>query len=154
MKKVLVIYNGTPQVYDVDTERSAEFIATSLGVTDPSLYAEFDSADLDPACCNFPGAFTLSDGVVGFDLDVAKDSAVTNLKAQASAEQQAAMDGYSLEALSAQSALAKSSRILEIQAVIDNVNALSTALQSKIAAVSAATTIGELEAAINPNDED
>lgn len=129
---------------------TAEEVAESFGVTDPALYAEFESTDFDPACYNFSSAFTLIAGVVGFDLPTAKTQASSTAKTQTATEQQSALVGYIPEVLASQAILPELSRTPEIQAVLEAVNDLNTTLQANLAAIAAATTIDEVNNVVNP----
>jgi hypothetical protein len=151
MQKVLVLIPNTPnQVYDILSGQTAESIAAGSGVTDPSLYQEFAESDFDPACYNFPSAFTLSEGVVGFDLPAAKIQATSQEKSKFATEEQAATEGYSANQLASQSSLAEIDRLPEIQLVLDAVNVLATELSANLTAIAAATTIDEVNNIVNP----
>ena len=144
MNKVLVVLFGSPQLYDILPGQTAESIAAASGVTDPALYAAFDSADFDAACYNFPGAFTLSEGVVGFELATAKVSASVSEKSKFTNLEVTATDGYSSSTLSSQASLPKSDRLPEIQAVLDSVNTLAVELSANLAAIAASNSVTEV----------
>ena len=147
---VFVDANGIACIYDVGPGQTAASQAATVGVTDPDFYAEFESTDFDPACYNFPNAFTLVGGVVGFDLPTAKESASTQAKSETSSQQQTVLAGYTSEVIAAQATLPELSRTPEIQASIEAVNDLNTALQSELAAIAAATDINEVNNVVNP----
>jgi hypothetical protein len=151
MQRVLVVVpNVGNQIYDIPVGRTAQSVAAGSGVTDPSLYQEFADTDFDPACYNFPSAFTLTAGVVGFDLPAAKVSASNQAKVETSTQQQAALDGYTPEAIAGQASLVVGSRIPAIQAVIVATNTLSDTLTTNLSAIVAATTIDEVNNIVNP----
>jgi hypothetical protein len=141
MNKVLVIYDGTTQVYSVDEDRSAQFIAESLNVTDPAFYQEFPESDFDPACYSFPSGFSLASGIVSYNLASAKVAAKSAVKSQHEATEAAVTSGYSDTAIAAQSGLAEGDRLPEIQAVISEVNFLAYQLSDNLAKIDAASDI-------------
>ena len=150
-QKVLVVTAASGnQIYDILAGQTAASIAANGGVTDPALYQEFADTDFDPACYNFPSAFTLVEGVVGFGLPTAKVSASNLAKSETSTQQQAALAGYTSEVLAAQATLPELSRTPEIQAAIVAVNDLNTTLQANLTAIAAATTIDEVNNVVNP----
>jgi hypothetical protein len=153
MNKVIVTISAGPQIYTPDPGQTPAQVAAGCGVTDPALYAEFDSADFDAECYNFISAFSLSAGTVSFDLSVAKDLACNQEKARIAELESSAANGYSASQLAAQSALAKSSRVPEVQSAIEALNALATELSTNIAAITAATTIAEVDAIVNPSTD-
>ena len=144
MNKVIVINDGESNVYDIVAPATAESIAALSGVTDPSLYQEFPESDFDEACYNYPAAFTLSAGVVGFSLDAAKERASQLEKQRFNTAETAATVGFSPNQLASQAALPEASRLPEMQAVIDAVNVLAVELSTNLAAIAAATTIDEV----------
>jgi hypothetical protein len=150
MNKVLVIYDGTTQVYSVDEDRSAQFIAESLNVTDPAFYQEFPESDFDGACYNFSGAFTLVNGVVSFDLSKAKQIAEVIVNAQSNEAASKALEGLSYDVYVAQCSLPAEQRIAKYQAAIDANNALAIETENREQAVYAASTIQEVNAIVYP----
>jgi hypothetical protein len=151
MNKVLVLIGGVqPSIYTVFPPSTAEDVAAASGVTDPALYQEFADTDFDPACYNFPGAFTLTAGVVGFELPVAKTQASAQVKTQYSTLEQDATQGYSANQLASQSSLAEIDRLPDIQVVLDAINVLAVELSTKLAAIDAATDINEVNNVANP----
>ena len=150
MNKVIVIVNEYPQIYSIPDGQTAQEVAESCGVTDPALYQEFAESDFDAACYDFPSAFTLSGGVVGFELLTAKVSATAGVKFQTATAQGEALAGYTSEVLAAQATLPELSRTPEIQASIAAVNDLNTTLQANLTAIAAATTIDEVNNVVNP----
>jgi len=150
MNKVLVLFQGTSLIYSVSEELSAQQIANSLGITDPSFYAEFAESDFDSACYSFPGAFTLVAGVVGFDLANAKQLAELTVNAQSNEAAKATLAGLSYDVYVAQASLPAEQRIAKYQAAIDanNANALET--EQREQAIYAATTIDQVYAIVYP----
>jgi hypothetical protein len=150
MNKVIVIYNASSQIYSVDAEHSAEFIANSLGVTNPALYQEFAESDFEAACYSFTGAFTLADGVVGFDLAKAKQLADSIVNTQSNEAAKKTLEGLSYDVYVAQASLPAEQRIAKYQAAIDanNANALET--EQREQAIYAATTIDQVYAIVYP----
>ena len=148
MQKVIVILNGASQVCPLLSGQTAESIAASYGVTDPALYQEFAESDFDSACYSFSGAFTLVAGVVGFDLDKAKQLADSIVNAQSNEAAKATLAGLSYDVYIAQASLPAEQRIVKYQAAIDanNANALET--EQREQAVYAATTIEEVNAIV------
>ena len=148
--KIFLSFSGYPNVLDLPPGQTASEFAGSFGITDPADYQEFPESDFDSACYNFPSAFTLTAGVVGFDLPTAKVSAGNQAKSETSTEQQAALEGYTPEVLAAQATLPELSRTPEIQASIVEVNDLNTTLKANLTAIAAATTIDEVNNIVNP----
>ena len=147
MNYVVILPSGfDTQVIPISYNQTAQSIALQSGVTDPSLYQEFPESDFDAACYNFPGAFTLTAGVVGFDLPEAKILA----QRTASVVQAAALSGYTAEVLASQATLAEVDRIPAIQTAISSVNVLAVSLQAQLDAIDAATTIDEVNNIVNP----
>jgi len=145
-----IILTSSTLVFTLGGDQTAESVALSFGITDPALYQEFPESDFDAASYNFPGAFTLVAGVVGFDLPTAKGNANTQVKIRTVTEQQAALEGYTSEVLASQAILPEPSRTPEIQVVLEAVNDLNTASQSELTAIAAATTIDEINNIVNP----
>ena len=150
MNTAIIVVDSGNLFYTLSPGFTAESLALSYGITDPALYAEFESTDFDPACYNFSTAFTLVGGVVGFDLPTAKVTASNQAKSETSTQQQTVLAGYTSEVLAAQATLPELSRTPEIQASIVAVNDLNTALQSELAAIAAATDINEVNNVVNP----
>ena len=150
MNKVIVISNGSPQVYDLNPEFTPQQIAAASGVTDPALYQQFNESDFEAACYSFPGAFTLADGVVGFDLAKAKQIAESIVNQQSNEAAKAALSGLSYDVYVAQASLPAEQRIAKYQAAIDanNANALET--EQREQAIYAATTIDQVYAVVYP----
>jgi len=150
MNKVIVIINGSPQVYSPNPGQTAESVAAASGVTDPALYQEFAESDFDSACYSFPGAFTLVAGVVGFDLAKAKQLAELTVNNQSNEAAKATLAGLSYDVYVAQASLPAEQRIAKYQAAIDanNANALET--EQREQAIYAATTIDQVYAIVYP----
>jgi hypothetical protein len=149
MNKAIILYFG-PQVYSLVSDQTAASIAASFGIADPALYQEFAESDFDAACYNFPPAFTLTAGVVGFDLTTAKSLASDQEKTKFATLETNATTGYSTNQLSSQASLAEIDRLPEIQAVLNAVNTLAVELSSNLAAIDAATDINEVNNVVNP----
>jgi hypothetical protein len=142
MNKVIVITeDNRVGIYDILSPKTAESIAAQSGVTDPDLYQEFAESDFDLACYNFPSGFSLSDGVVSYNLAPAKEAASTIVKTNYATQEQAVTADYSDTAIAAQSGLAEGERIPEIQAVISEVNFLAYQLSDDLAKIDAASDI-------------
>jgi hypothetical protein len=151
MKKVVVIYAGT-QVYDLLGDTTATEAASSVGVTDPSLYSEFDEIDFNAACYNFPGAFILANGVVNFDLVKAKQIAEVTVNSQSNEAAKKTLEGLSYDVYVAQSALPAEQRIVKYQTAIDANNAIALETEQREQAIYAATTIDEVNAIVYPSE--
>jgi hypothetical protein len=149
MNKAIISYEGS-QVYTVPEGQSAQSIAAAFGITDPALYAEFDSADFDEACYGWSNAFTLVNGVVGFDLDAAKGFAEVTVNNQSNEQAKAILAGLSYDVYIAQSSLPKEQRIAKYQAAIDANNALAIETENREQAIYAASTIEEVNAIVYP----
>ena len=149
MEKVLVIA-GSPRVYDLPPGMTAAEVAAGTGITDPALYQEFAESDFDPACYNFISAFTLSEGVVGFDLIKAKQLADGIVNAQSNEAAKKTLAGLSYDVYVAQSALPAGERIAKYQAAIDANNAIALETEQREQAIYAATTIEEVNAIVFP----
>jgi hypothetical protein len=137
-------------VYPVPDGQTPEEVALYWDPEGTDPYAGFFYSDFDPACYNFPTAFTLTGGVVGFDLTAAKGVATSQEKVNYATLEQEATEGYSTNQLSSQASLASGSRLPEIQAVLDAVNVLAVDLSANLAAIDAATTIDEVNNVVNP----
>jgi hypothetical protein len=150
MNSLLVIVYGNPSPFTDLNGQTPQSILDQLGVTDPALYAEFDSADFDPACYNFPPAFTLANGVVGFDLAKAKQLAESIVNQQSNEAAKKTLEGLSYDVYIAQSALPAEQRIVKYQAAIDANNAIALETEQREQAIYAATTIEEVNAIVYP----
>lgn len=150
MNFFLVVFNGSNQIGELPPNRSIENVALSYGVTDPSLYAEFDSADFDAACYNFSGAFTLSGSVVGFDLAKAKEIGDLLINQQSNAAARKTLEGLSYDVYVAQSTLPADQRIAKYQAAIDANNALAIETENREQALYSASSIQEVNAIVYP----
>jgi hypothetical protein len=142
MNKVIVIESsGATNVYDVLPPRTSASIALSNGVSDPEFYQEVPASDFDAACYSFPSAFSLADGIVSFDLAVAKSLGAAIVKAQHATTEQSVTAGYSDVAIASQSGLPEGERLPEIQAVISEVNFLAYQLSDNLANIDSASDI-------------
>jgi hypothetical protein len=150
MQKVIVILNGASQVCPLLSGQTAESIAAGYGVTDPALYQEFAESDFDEVCYSFSNAFTLSNGVVGFDLATAKSIGDNIINQQSNEAAKATLAGLSYDVYVAQCALPVEQRVVKYQAAIDanNANALET--EQREQAIYAATTIDQVYAIVYP----
>jgi len=147
--KVYVNFSGG-QVFDIPLDQTAAQVAASCGITDPALYQEFAESDFDAACYLYPNAFSLSGGVVSFNLPIVKTQASSTVKFQYSTLEQDATAGYSANQLASQSSLAVIGRLPDVQIVLDAVNVLAVELSTKLAAIAAATDINEVNNIVNP----
>ena len=150
MNKVIVIVSGYPQIYLIAGGQTAESIANSCGVVDTALYQEFAESDFDAACYSFPGAFTLSEGVVSFDLAKAKQTAELAVNNQSNEAAKANMSGLSYDVYVAQASLPAEQRIVKYQAAIDANNANAVETEQREQAIYAATNIDEVYAIVYP----
>lgn len=150
MNSLFVSVSGNPYLFTDLTSQTPEQILNQLGVTDPSQYAEFNSADFDPACYAYSGAFTLVDGVVGFDLDTAKSIGESIVNQQSNEQAKKNLEGLSYDVYVAQCSIPAEQRIVKYQAAIDANNALAVETENREQAVYAATTIQEVNAIVYP----
>jgi hypothetical protein len=150
MNKIIIVTSFGAQVLDLSEGSSASLVASQSGVTDPALYQEFAESDFDSACYNFPQAFSLTGGVVSFDLTAAKSIASSQEKGKFTTLEDGATTGYSANQLASQGSLAEVDRLPEIQLVLDAVNTLAVELSANLAAIDAATTIDEVNNIVNP----
>ena len=150
MNYLIVLTDFSSQIVQEFNGLTPEQIAYGFGVTDSSLYAEFDSADFDAACYNFPDAFTLVAGVVGFDLVKAKQLAEVTVNSQSNEASKKTLEGLSYDVYIAQSSLPVEQRIVKYQAAIDANNAIALETEQREQAVYAATTIEEVNAIVYP----
>ena len=151
VQKVLVVTaTSGNQIYTILAGQTAQSIAANGGVTDPALYQQFNESDFEAACYSFSGAFTLAEGVVGFDLAKAKQLAELTVNAQSNQTAQTTMSGLSYDVYVAQASLPAEQRIAKYQAAIDanNANALET--EQREQAIYAATTIDQVYAIVYP----
>ncbi len=148
--KVFVDANSVNCLYDVAPGQTAESLAATVGVTDPEFYREFSDSDFDAACYNFPSAFTLVGGVLGFDLVKAKQIAEVIVNSQSNEAASKALEGLSYDVYVAQSTLPAEQRIAKYQAAIDANNAIALETEQREQAIYAATTIEEVNAIVYP----
>jgi len=149
MQKAIILFLGV-QIYSLEAGQTAEQVAAASGITDPALYQEFAESDFDSACYSFSGAFTLVAGVVGFDLDKAKQIAEIIVNAQSNEAAKATLSGLSYDVYVAQVSLPAEQRIVKYQAVMDANNALAIETENREQAIAAATTIDEINNIVNP----
>jgi hypothetical protein len=149
MKKAIVLFNGS-QIYNLGPDLTAGQIAAGFGITNPSLYSEFDSEEFDASCYNFPSAFTLAEEVVGFDLAKAKQIAEGIVNAQSNETAKKTLEGLSYDVYVAQCALPPEQRVVKYQAAIDANNAIALETEQREQAIYAATTIEEVNAVVYP----
>jgi hypothetical protein len=151
MSKLFLLLNFSPVILDLPSSgMSAEQLAASFGVTDPALYQEFAELDFDAVCYNYPSAFTLANGVVGFDLSKAKQIADGIVNAQSNEAAKKTLEGLSYDVYIAQSALPAEQRIVKYQTAIDANNAIALETEQREQAIYAATTIDEVNAIVYP----
>jgi hypothetical protein len=142
----------TNSVYIISENYTAAETAESLGFS-LSECAVFLSSDFDAACYYFTGAFTLINGVVGFDLATAKSIAESIVNQQSNEAAKETLSGLSYNVYIAQASLPAEQRIAKYQAAIDanNANALET--EQREQAVYAATTLDQVYAIVYPAQE-
>ena len=150
MKKVIIVLPYSNQVYDILEGQTAESVAFTGGITDPALYQEFAESDFDEACYSFTGAFTLTNGVVSFSLDAAKQIAEVTVNDQSNEAAKKTLEGLSYDVYVAQSTLPADQRIVKYQAAIDANNAIALETEQREQAIYAATTIEEVNAIVYP----
>ncbi len=150
MNKVIVIISAGPQIYTPNPGQTAEQVAAGCGVTGPSLYAEFAESDFNAACYNFPGAFSLDNGIASFDLTKAKQIADSIVNTQSNEAAKATLAGLSYDVYIAQSSLPVEQRIAKYQTAIDANNAIALETEQREQAIYAATTIEEVNAIVYP----
>ncbi len=149
MQKAIILFFGA-KIYTLEPGQTAGQVAALSGITDPSLYAEFAESDFDPACYNFPSAFTLSNGVVGFDLAKAKQIAESIVNTQSNDAAKATLANLSYDVYMAQCALPVEQRVAKYQAAIDANNAIALETEQREQAIYAAETIEEVNAIVYP----
>ncbi len=151
VQKVIVVtpFSGN-QVYTILSGQTAQSVALASGVTDPALYQQFPESDFDGACYNFPGAFTLVGGIVGFDLTKAKQIAEVAVNTQSNDAAKKTLEGLSYDVYVAQCALPPEQRTVKYQAAIDANNAIALETEQREQAIYAATTIQEVNAIVYP----
>jgi hypothetical protein len=150
MTKVIVLHLGS-QIFDLNPGQTPQSIAAGCGVTDPALYQEFAESDFDSACYSYSGSFTLSEGVVGFDLSTAKSIGDAIINQQSNEAAKATLAGLSYDVYVAQSSLPAEQRIVKYQAAIDANNAIALETEQREQAIYAATTIEEVNAIVYPD---
>jgi len=150
MQYIIVILSGIPVLYVLGPGQTASGVAAASGVTDPALYQQFNESDFDSACYSFPGAFTLSEGVVGFDLAKAKQLAELTVNNQSNEAAKKTLEGLSYDVYVAQASLPAEQRIVKYQAAIDANNAIALETEQRAQAIYAATTIDQVYAIVYP----
>jgi hypothetical protein len=150
MDLVIVVQSYGTYVYTLPPELTPEQAAAGMGVTDPDLYLGFDSSEFTAGYYRWPSCFTLSAGVISFDLAAAKLIADKLLKQQSVATQTELLDGYTAEQIAAQAALPSPSRDVRFQTVINDLNVESAATLQKQVDAAAATTVDDLNAIVFP----
>jgi hypothetical protein len=148
--KIILLFNGFPNVLDLPAGQTAVEFAESFGITDPALYQEFPASDFDAACYSFPPAFTLAAGVVSFSLDTAKQIGDGIINQQSNEQAKKNLEGLSYDVYVAQCSLPSEQRIAKYQAAIDANNALAIETENREQAVYAASTIEEVNAIVYP----
>lgn len=147
MENLIICPNNV--VYQVPNPGGAEQVATSLGYS-LSECVQFLYSDFDPACYSFPQAFTLTAGVVGFDLGTAKQLAELTVNAQSNEQAKKTLEGLSYDVYVAQASLPAEQRIVKYQDAIDANNALAIETENREQAIYAASTIEEVNAIVYP----
>ena len=128
--------------------------AAQLGLA-PADWAAFDPDTQPAGTISFVQCLEIVNNLpepntVAMNLAGAKASAVQQEKTKYAQRQREVLEGYSTEAVVGQASLAIGSRIPAIQAVIVAINALSDTLAANLAAIAAATTVGEVNNIVNP----
>jgi hypothetical protein len=141
--------NGTAAYASATAEQEA---AISFSYKDDPNYlsVRFSGNAFSEDCFNFPGAFTINDGVIGFDLPKAKQIAESVVNAQGNEAAKKTLDGLSYDVYIAQSSLPAEQRIAKYQAAIDANNAIALDTEQREQAIYAATTIQEINAIVYP----
>jgi hypothetical protein len=137
-------------ITDLREDLPVDVQAAQCGAYSPEYYATFPDSDFDTACYNFPSAFTLSGGVVGFDLAKAKVTAEELVNAQSNEAAKATLAGLSYDVYVAQCALPPEQRVVKYQTAIDANNSIALETEQREQAIYAATTIEEVNAIVYP----
>ena len=124
--------------------------AAQCGAYSPEYYTTFPDSDFDTACYSFPQAFSLSNGVVSFSLDAAKQIAELDVNNQSNEAAKATLAGLSYDVYVAQASLPAEQRIAKYQAAIDANNAIALETEQREQAIYAATTIDQVYAIVYP----
>jgi hypothetical protein len=124
--------------------------AAQCGAYSPEYYTTFPDSDFDAACYSFPQAFSLSNGVVSFSLDTAKQIAELTVNSQSNEAAKKTLEGLSYDVYVAQASLPAEQRIAKYQAAIDDNNANALETEQREQAIYAATTIDQVYAIVYP----
>jgi hypothetical protein len=142
--------NFAPILTDVRDGIPLETQAQMCGAYSSEYYTTFLESNFDTTCYNFPQAFILSNGVVGFDLDKAKQLADGIVNAQSNGAAKKTLEGLSYDVYVSQSTLPAEQRIAKYQTAIDANNAIALETEQREQAIYAATTIDEVNAIVYP----
>ena len=116
--------------------------------------ADGDWAELD--CAKWLGheqwstCFLIDAGAISFDLAAAQRQGEMVAKSESAQIQQELTDGYTIEQIAAQTTVPVDSRDARMQSVIDALNEETSRLMAQLDAITAATTVDELNAAVYP----
>jgi len=147
--KVILLLDQTA-VVDLPAGQTAASLAASFGITDTTKFKSFDEADFDAASYSFPTAFALAADTVSFSLPNAKTSALVVLDRQTKILIEAAVGSVNPTALAAQGFLASGSRIASYQTLLDNVNTIVVAADTKETNIGSAATVQAVAAIVCP----
>jgi hypothetical protein len=155
MQKIICLNENAnlfPGVVDYRPEVPLEIQAAQGGAFSTEYYAVFEETDFNLACYNFPQAFSLTDSVVSFSLDKAKQVGNSVINQQSNEQAKKNLEGLSYDVYIAQSALPTEQRIVKYQAAIDANNAIALETEQREQAIYAATTIDEVNAIVYPSE--
>jgi hypothetical protein len=121
-------------------------------VTNPDYYQEFPESDFEPSCYNFVSAFSLTDGVVSFSLDAAKESAYSTEKTRANLkiQQEYVSAGLTSDFMVGPASQDPTSRPARFQNTLDAIVLISNQLNDTLDAIDEATTIDEINNIVYP----
>ena len=146
--KIFLKFDGAESlILNLLDGESAEEVAKSFQITNPDNYLAFDDSDYDEESYFFPGAYTLSGGVLTFDLEEAKTRAIAYLNSRFQESIDTALVDVNKLIFIAQSSLPEVDRIPKYQTAINAVNTIATSIASLETTINNSTTIAQVKTA-------
>lgn len=146
---VAPVLNGGTFISKVPDNKTAQDEVAGMGL-EINQVAIFEDTDFTTSELHFVECFNIeSDNTVTFDLDKAKDQTLVQVRASINTR----VDGYGFkrELLIAQSSLPESSRIPEVQAFFDAINAKASEVTTRLDNIRNATSATALTTELGIN---